>query len=377
MPVKCDRRASKSDGRAGLRPHSMIDTARTLCPVDDVLELTVRGAPRWISRGAPRYFVPTRNWRVRCGGSEIYPAFRWKARAYRAVLRAWITVGGACFTHDVGDGREGGWPLGDLLSSDMPTLSTAAVSVGIPGPGQKITMRLMGERGRVLGFAKYADKPYTRTLLANEARMLEKLPEGVGPRLVRFTPFMEGELLVQTVLPGRPRPPRPRLDPAQMDFFERLARPGKTYAAPEHPFVESLYEQAGERKGSIPPTVEALGGEWPMAWMHGDMAPWNMHSWRGTCFAFDWEHGREAGFPYLDAAATLIQVASIIRREDPRRAKRSVSGELEASLPAPCDKFAPSIAALSALNMLVSWYPPRPPDDYEEWLNAFIEAPPR
>ncbi|MGH3090645.1 MAG: hypothetical protein ACRDSJ_25480 [Rubrobacteraceae bacterium] len=355
----------------------MIDAARTLCPADDVLELTVRGAPRWFSRSAPRYFVPTRNWRVRRGGSEIYPAFRWKARAYRAVLRAWITLGGARFTHDVvGAGRKGGWPLGELLSSEMPALSTVAVSVGIPGPGQKITLRLMDKRGRVLGFAKYADKPYTRTLLANEARMLERLPEGVGPRLARFAPFMEGELLVQSALPGRPRAPRPRLDSAQMDFFKRLTRPDGTYPVSGHPFMESLRERADEwKKRLLEPILEDLdGGEWPVAWMHGDMAPWNMHWWRGTCLAFDWEHGREAGFPYLDAAATLIQVASIIRREDPRRAKRSVSGELRSSLPAPYGEFAPSVADLSALNMLVSWYPPRPPDDYEGWLNAFIEA---
>lgn len=365
-------------GRRPRRLHLMIDTARTLCPVDDVLELTVRGAPRWLSRGEPRYFVPTGNWRIRRGGSKIFPAFRWKARAYRRVLRAWISLGGARFTHAVGDGRKGGWPLGELLSPDMPTLSTAAVSVGIPGPGQKITVRLMDDRGRVLGFAKYADKPYTRTLLANEARMLEKLPEGVGPRLARFTPFMDGELLVQTALPGRPRPPRPNLDAAQMDFFERLTQPGKTYAAPEHPFVESLCEQAGERGRSLAPVVEDLGGEeWPVAWTHGDMAPWNMHWWRGSCLAFDWEHGREVGFPYLDAAATLIQVASIIRREEPRQAKRSVSEGLGSRLPARYARFAPSLAAFSALNMLVSWYPPRQSDDYEEWLNAFIEAPHR
>lgn len=354
----------------------MIEAARALCPSDDVIELTARGIPRRFASGASRYFIPAKNWKVRLGGSKIYPAFRLRARAYRSALRAWISLGGARFTHRVTPGRKGEWPLGDLLASDMPALSTAAVSIGIPGPAQKITVRLMDDDGRVLGFAKYADKPYTRTLISNEARMLEGLPGNVGPRLVRFTPFMGGDLLVQTALPGRPLAPRPRLDAAQVSFFERLFRPGETYAASEHPFIESLRERGGERRASIEPVVEGVErGEWPMAWMHGDMAPWNMHLWRGTCLAFDWEHGTETGFPYLDAAATLIQIASIIRREDPQKAKRAVSGELAASLPASYGEFAPSIAALSALNMIIAWYPPRPPDDYEEWLKAFIEAP--
>lgn len=353
----------------------LINTARTLCPPEDVLELTVRGTPRWFARGPYRYFVPLGSWRVRRSGSRIYPALRWKARAYRALLRSWITVGGAHLTHTTGPGRVDGWPLGELLLPDMPTLSTAAVSVGIPGPGQKITVQLMDGRGHVLGFAKYADKPYTRELMVNEARMLSVIPEGVGPRLVRLMPFLEGDLLVQTALPGRTQTPHLRLDAAQMRFFERLVQPGKPYAADEHPFLQSLRSQAGGPQDAIEEIVEALGDvRWPVAWSHGDMAPWNMYLWRNECLAFDWEHGREVGFAYLDAAATLIQVASIIQRAAPRQAKRRVSEELGARLPARYADFAPALASLSAANMLVSWYPPRQPDAYQQWLGAFVSA---
>lgn len=359
-----------------VRCEVMIETARELCPPEDVIELTAKGIPRRFAGGAPRYFVPTKNCRVRLGGSKVYPAFRRRARIYRSALRAWISLGGARFTHRVDPGRKDGWPLGELLASDMPTLSTAAVSIGIPGPAQKITVQLMDEDGRILGFAKYADKPYTRTLIFNEARMLEALPENIGPRLTRFTPFMEGDLLVQTPLPGRPLAPRPRLDPSQVRFFERLARPGEAYPASAHPFIKSLHERAGERKGALERVLEDLGdGLWPAAWMHGDMAPWNMHCQSGDCLAYDWEHGTEAGFAHLDAAAALIQVTSIIRRDGPREAKRIVAEGLKPCLPAGGEKFAPALASLSALSMLISWYPPREPDAYEVWLEEFIESP--
>ena len=353
------------------------NVARTILPTGEgVLELGVRGVPRWLDLSVPRWFVPMGNWRVRGVGSRVYPSFRRGARAYRAALRTWIVVGGVKFTHRVEEPRGEDWLLGELLSPIMPTLSTAAVSIGIPGPAQKITVQLMDGRGGILGFAKYADNPYSRTLIANEASMLGKLPENVGPRLLKFIPFLGGDLMVQTALPGRPLPPRSNLKGTQVEFFERLVREDGRFTASEHPFVKSLYEEAGGRREMFGSILEDFGSsEWPVAWMHGDMAPWNLHLWRGRCMAFDWEHGRETGFAYLDAAATLIQVASIIRLDDPGKAKRSVSKELQSCLPVRYGKFAPALASLSALNMLVSWYPPRVPDAYEEWLGAFIRTP--
>lgn len=353
----------------------VVDTAKALCPMEeDMLELPARGTPRW--------FIPTSSRQARRSGSKIYPAFRWKGRAYRTVLRAWITYGKAHFTHCVSARRECEWPLGDLLLPDIPALSTAAVSIGPPGPGQKITLQLMDYRGQVLGYAKYADKPLTRARLRNEARMLETIPEGVGPRLVRFAPFMEGDLLVQTPLLGRPRGLRLRLDAAQMRLLEKLMQSEGASAASEHPFVRDLHARAGEHTGLLERVVTDLeNGEWPVVLMHGDLAPWNMIWRRGDYSAFDWECGVEAGFPYLDTAYTLIQVASLVRGNDPRRAKRTISDLLKRWLPDRHDTFASAIAGLSALYTLVSWYPPsegspRESSPQEHWLRTFAQATP-
>jgi hypothetical protein len=323
-----------------------------------------------------------RDWRIRRGGSKIYPALRLGARAYRTALRLWIVLDGARLTHRVSAKRKGDWPLGDLLLPDFPALSTAAVSVGPPSPGQKITVQLMDKRGRILGFAKYADRPLTRARLANEARMLETIPENVGPRLIRFTPFLEGDLLVQTPLPGRPYRPRLRLDAAQMGFLERLVQPETVSAAPEHPFIKRLSTQAGEHRSTLEAVAANLeDSEWPTVWMHGDLAPWNMHRQRRDCLAFDWELGTEAGFPYVDAGYMLVLVASVVHRTDPHRARRAISDRLRAWLPARYNAFAPAIGALSALYTLVSWYPPEHPQSgqtaHEHWLRTFLQAAPK
>jgi hypothetical protein len=353
----------------------ILSAARTLCPPEvNLVELAPKGMPRWFVRDGFRWFIPLDTWRIRLSGSRIYPALSAKARVYRAALRAWITIGGASFTHHTFYKMEHDWPLGELLRSNMPALSTAAISIGgaIPG-GRKITVQLMDERGHVLGFAKYANNAYTRASIANEARMLEGLPENVGPRVIHFAPFLEGVLLVQSPVFGRVRV-RMRIDAAQRELYERLIRPDEVYSASEHPFLLDLHRRAGKQQHFVENVIENLDqGEWPVAWMHGDLAPYNMRWSHAGCQAFDWEHGKEMGFPYLDGAAMLIQVAKI-RRLDARTAKRAVSDNLRVSLPARYSKVAPVLASLSALNMLITWYPPREPDSFECWLREFMEA---
>jgi hypothetical protein len=109
--------------------------------------------------------------------------------------------------------------------------------------------------------------------------------------------------------------------------------------------------------------------------MHGDLSPANLHWWRGHYLAFDWEYGRQTGMAYLEAPHPLIEFASLIRGTDPQRAKGAISSTLSTHLlPPQYRRWAPKVAALSAVNMLISWYPPREPDAYERWLTAFVEA---
>jgi hypothetical protein len=348
----------------------MTDVADAFCPSGaDVLELHAPGGRHW--------YFPTDNPRVRWSSFGLYPAHRWRGRAYRSLLRVWLTLGGGSYTHRVVRKRNAGWPLGDLLLPDMPKLSTAAVYMGNPGPDRKITVQLMDEGGIILGYAKYADTDRSRSLIANEARMLETIPEDVGPRLVRFGPFLQGELLVQTRLPGHTRMPRSaRLYKEYRRFLERLIQPGSTYPISEHPFVKNLFARAGARRDTLEHVLSGFGdSEWPVAFMHGDLSPANMHWWRGRYLAFDWEYGSQEGLAYVEAPHPLIEFASLIRGSDPHEAKRAISNSLSTRLlPPQYSRFAPMVASLAALNMLISWYPPRDPDAYERWLTAFVEA---
>ena len=359
-----------------LHAEDMLHKARVLCPPGyDIVELRARGNRHWL--------IPIGSPGVRWNSLTLYAPIRWTGWAYRALAQAWLVLGKGRFMRQLTHDPTSAWLLGDLLLPDMPTLSTAAVYVGHPGPTQKIVFQLMNNQGNILGYAKYADNPHTRSLLANEARLLKAIPENVGPRLIRFTPFLDGELIVQTLVPGRVRVPRSQqLYEGHMRFLERLVKPGAVYPASEHPFVRSLYAQSGERKSMLERTVANLkDSEWPTAYMHGDLSPWNMRWWHGDYSALDWEHGRLTGLGYVEAPHPLIQFAGLAQKADPRRAKRVISDLLRTRLlPDRYKNWAPEIASLSALNMLISWYPPSRleaygPDPYESWLTTFVKAP--
>lgn len=101
-----------------------------------------------------------------------------------------------------------------------------------------------------------------------------------------------------------------------------------------------------------------------------------MRYWNGDFAAIDWEYGVETGMAFLEAPHGLIEVAGVIRRTDPARARRAITEILRTQLlPAEYARHAASLASLSALNMLITWYAfPAPADDFSRWLAAFIAA---
>lgn len=328
------------------------------------------------TRDGRHVFVPAASLATRYQGSALYPAFRPTARAYRAALRAWTTVGWARLTHAVVRSPGEDWQLGDLLAADVPGLATAAIRTGT-APAPKVSIQLMDQHGRVLAFAKYATMPRARALLANEARMLQVLPEGTAPRLIRYTPFVDGDLLVQSTIPGRSYPATPVLDEAQLALLARLTHDGPRYRAADHPFVVALGQSAHVQRDALEQAIDRLGtSEWPTVWMHGDFAFFNVNSWRATCLPFDWECGTEEGFPYVDAAHWSTLVYRTILRRPAAESKAMVAGLLGTYLPTHLRSHAAAIATLCGLRIRAVWAPREDRDDAaNRWIEEFIAAP--
>ena len=138
--------------------------------------------------------------------------------------------------------------------------------------------------------------------------MLRCLPTGIGPTPLRFGDFGDGTALLVTPLCGRLV--APKLPPAAgvLEFAKSLH-----VSAPQtldsHPYVRAVRDLVGTQLDTV---LEDLAGRaWPASLQHGDFAPWNLRRNRlaNSLSAFDWEFGTPDGFPYVDLAYFILQVA--------------------------------------------------------------------
>ena len=138
--------------------------------------------------------------------------------------------------------------------------------------------------------------------------MLRRLPAGLGPVPLKLGKMGDGTALLVTPLCGRnvaaKLPPAPEV----LEFIKSL-EVSAPLALPDHPYVRAVRDRGGTQ---LDFALEDLATKaWPINLQHGDFAPWNLRQDRhvGTICAFDWEYGTENGFPYIDLANFILQVA--------------------------------------------------------------------
>lgn len=277
----------------------------------------VLALPNWRS---PRLYLPAQRHVRRWQDSSFYPASRLLARLYRQVLRSKAAIG----LTEVRRVQSDGWLLGEFVQDVLPQARSAVALVGTPGPAQKITVRVLGERGEALGYLKYAEKEAARRRLEQERRVLEGLPVGVGPEMLKFGPFGGGEALLTTAMVGKRVPATTGLGEEVGDLLASLVV-SSPVTLEAHPWVAPARERLGP---DLDPWLELLAAKrWPIVVQHGDFAPWNM-LWRpdGTLGAIDWEYGVLESFPHLDLAYCLLQVLALIQRQAPEKATEFACG---------------------------------------------------
>ena len=307
--------------------------------------------------GAPRgklCAVPIDDCRLSFGGMALYPAYRASARFAQTLLRAWVTARALLPAQPRTCG--GVWALGNVLRPVFPDAVGASALIAPRGA----TLLIMDRRGGALGYVKYAESAEGVRRLRNEADLVQRVPDGLSPRVLLHTRFGSGEILAESAIRGRPCAPRLALERPQRDFLGALARGSGTaacYAVTEHPLVLLHRNADGPHRPVLERALGALqGATWRRVLMHGDFTFANTRVLDGACAAFDWEWGSEAGFPYLDAAHWLIRVARGIQRLAPADAARRVVRALFAAIDEPDRGYSAGLAALAAIHSVASWY---------------------
>ncbi len=308
--------------------------------------------PSW---ARPRVLIPATSLVERAYASAFYPAFRVTGRIRHWFLRikAVLAVGAKRSPTD--------HPpfLSEFLEDVLPQARVRAVQVGMKGFARKCTLQLADDSGSVIGYIKCAESPLARQRLRDEFDLLGRLPIGVGPVPIKYGSMGCFDALLLGVVRGTTL--RPMIFPPLpvREFCGSLIGT-QYYDFESHPWVQGHDCRSDEMLRYF----EVLAHrKWPVAIQHGDFAPWNLirNPERGLT-AIDWEYGRHSGFPGLDLAQYILQVACLIRRWSPARAREYAISQLI------CDEYiAVTRREAAALVGIVA---------YESYQNATIEGHP-
>lgn len=264
----------------------------------------------------PRLYVGAHGNLPRREQVSLYPASRPVTRLYRRWLKLRIAFGMA---HSRTSGSRN-WPLGTFLRGATPRPASVVVLLGTPGPVQQATVRLLDEEGETLGYVRYAEKAAARKRLSQEWSMLRAIPEGIGPRPLKFGTLDEGDALLKSALPGTLLFPA-SVPPQDLTGLLGSLVGDEPVPLEDHPWICRLREDG-------PPDLDAwleplAHRDWPVAVQHGDLVSWNvLRAPDGTLGLLDWEYGTMEGFPYLDLAYYVLQTGALIYREDPTKVAR-------------------------------------------------------
>jgi len=252
---------------------------------------------------------PLRRWHE----SALFPAFRPTAKMYRFLLRIKATVGWGSGFYNINHFC----PVREFLEDVLPKVSSVVLLIGAAGPTQKITLQLW-DKQQIVGYLKYGEKPTAQDRIKQEAEVLKALPSAHGPTLLKFDSLGDGLAVVLSPVVGEALDVRLSLAKDLTSFVLKLAH-SDPVPLENHPWIKKMQKYTSVPSFCLTPLANR---KWPIVFQHGDLAPWNIYrKSNGSLKAIDWEYGLVAGFPFLDLAFFLLQVARLIHHWSPMRAK--------------------------------------------------------
>lgn len=314
----------------------------------------------------PRLVVPSRPRRVAAAGLIGHAAQAGGRERRRAAVAAVAVRTGLAgrFVPDrlriTGDGPA----LTDHLADVFGQPVALALPLSPPRANRKPVLRLLGDDGQALGFAKLGVDPLTTRLVRAETAALRRLADahlpGVTlPKVVDDSEWHGRSLLVQSPLPTRNQRGAASLSDAMTAVAALDRRPAQGLAdtaywrglrariadLPASPalaqlaaVLSTLRDAAGD--------VAISTGSW-----HGDWTPWNCAERRDAVAVWDWERFADDVPLGFDALHHRLQSELVVSRRDPATAAARCVDDAEATL-APFD-IPSSVRSITALCYLI------------------------
>jgi hypothetical protein len=231
--------------------------------------------------------------------------------------------------------KGGGNGIGDLqavLKELYGDGTVVALFTGTPGHLRKTTLQIMDYAGRILGYCKIADNPYTKAVLENEAATLKllsavNLGETLVPLMMFFGDTQSGvTALVQSTRKGHLSAGPTKPGRAHREFLSGLFNVARENCRFKN---SSCYCEVSKRLGGLDGFVSMslltdLHGalEWSsntlddreisLCLAHRDFTPWNTFLVGERLYVFDWEFARKGWIPLADGFHFVLQKGILV-----------------------------------------------------------------
>jgi len=272
----------------------------------------------------------------------LYPASTFLGKLHKEIL-FWLAGLGLAPTRNViGNSLS----LEKFIGSSFNGIYPTAMVIGTPGKTQKFTIQLCDKTRSPVAYIKYAENPLAINRLKQEYRMLSLLPIGIAPQPIKMEAIFNGMGLLMSSVNGDLV--KPNLDwPIPIKTFISKLRREHSYLVTNHPWIKRLINRYPECKGCL---NSLMGRFWPVVFLHGDLAPWNLLVAKDKVVqAIDWESSETEGFPYIDLIYYFLRVAALVRKMSPRQAAMAVQEKMVNEFPEISIEEAKSLVKLTAL----------------------------
>src|ERR1017187_7043592 len=250
--------------------------------------------------------------------TDLYPAQTGRARVARALmrclLRASLPLGTERVSLAISPGDEFARFLSSLVGAQGAGLPILGMLAGNPASdGQRFLLLVFNASQRPVAVVKAGLSPRARTLVEQEERFLDAVPEKtVGvPRLRARFESSRLRALALDFVPGDS--PRPRDEAALPTLLTAWVDATQDVMVSDTSDWKRLQE-AAPASGLFPVLAgELRGRKVHPAIHHGDFAPWNIKvSAAGTWTVLDWERGELTGIPGWDWFHYVIQSGILV-----------------------------------------------------------------
>jgi len=220
-----------------------------------------------------------------------------------------------------------------------------SIFTGTEGSHRKVTIQVMNEKGKILGYIKVADSEKIDALLKNEAEILRGLSKlnvdkGLFPGVLYYGSAGDVNILVQDTLKSSKSTFSSRLSEKHIEFLAELFNKTsyKEMLFSESSFFNWLQDRVrrledeklrGSEKGAYQRALDylerKLGNEkLPFGLCHRDFTPWNTFFHNGKLYVFDWEYSKREYPPLMDVFHFIVQDGIQVKHLKPEKLIRRV-----------------------------------------------------